>query len=211
MGGMASTARGPSVVRRPHRRPPRRTRWGRRIAGMLATAGLLGIAVLMATWIAPGSHSDSASLSNLPASTPAPAKAKAKAKKPAKPKLTAKQRAQRTAAVTTLRNQGYLPLRVKDYDPTHELRVLVGYLNGNSLGPRRAFFFVGGRFIGNDSVSGSSQVKLVKSGNTWATLRYGIYAPGGTSPISTQRIRFDWTGASLQPAGVIPASRLRSG
>jgi hypothetical protein len=211
---MASTAHGPSVVRRPHRRPPRRTRWGRRIGGVLATAGLLGIAALMATWIIPKDDSGAA-LTGTPPATHAPAKHKAKARtkpaKPAKPKLTAKQLAARTAAVSTLQTQGYLPMRVKDYDPTHELRVLVGYRNGDPLSPRRAFFFVGDRFIGNDSVSGSSQVKLVKSGNTWVTLSYGIYAPGGKVPTATQRIRFDWTGASLQPAGAIPASRLASG
>jgi hypothetical protein len=210
---MASTARGPSVVRRPHQRPPRRTRWGRRIAGVLATAGLLGSAALMASWVLPKHDAGSASLTGLTSTTHTPAKpkkAKSKPAKPAKPKLTAKQLAARTAAVTTLQGLGYLPVRAKDYDPTHQLRVLIGYRNGDPSGPRRAFFFVGDRFIGNDSVTGSSQVKPVKSGNRWVTLAYGVYA-GGSTPVSTQRIRFDWTGASLQPAGLIPASRLATG
>jgi hypothetical protein len=114
----------------------------------------------------------------------------------------------RADAVTLIRTNGYLPTHEADYDPRHELRVLVGYRNGDPLGPRRAFFFVGTRYIGTDSTLGSSQLKLVKSGNRWATLAYGVYAPGGKDPISRTRIRFDWNGASLAPAGVIPANRL---
>src|SRR3954447_22796235 len=104
MGAMASTA-----VRRPHRRPPRRTRWGRRIAGMIGTAGLLGVAVLMGTMVAP-SH-DRATPQFAPV-VPAPAKAKGhKAKAKAAKPLTAKQLAARTAAISVLRTQGYLPTR----------------------------------------------------------------------------------------------------
>src|SRR6478609_1841587 len=174
MGGMASTARGPHAARRPQRRPPRRVRWPRRIGGMLATAGLLGVAALMASWIAPRhSANDGAALTGgVSATTPAHAKAKSKSKpkKPAQPKLTAKQLAMRADAVTLIRTNGYLPTHAADYDPRHELRVLVGYRNGDPLGPRRAFFFVGTRYIGTDSTLGSSQLKLVKSGNRWATL-----------------------------------------
>jgi LppP/LprE lipoprotein len=208
MGAMASTA-----VRRPHRRPPRRTRWARRIGGMLGTAGLLGVAVLMGTWIAPSpDHADSAL-----APTPAPAakakphkKGTAKAKPKGAPKLTAKQLAARTAAVGVLRNQGYLPTRETDFNPRHQLRVLIGYRNGDPLSPRRAFFFVGDRMIGNDSSSGSSTLKLAKAGNRWVTLAYGLYAPGGKEPVSTTKIRFDWNGTALTPAGTIPASRVAS-
>src|SRR4051812_8489256 len=207
MGAMASTA-----VRRPHRRPPRRTRWGRRICGMIGTAGLLGVAVLMGTWIAPSTdHSPAALAPTAPLSGKAKTHktgAKAKAKAKAKRKLTAKQLASRTAAVTVLRNQGYLPTRETDFNPGHQLRVLVGYRNGDPLGPRRAFFFVGDQMIGNDSASGSSTLKLARSGNRWATLAYGVYAPRGKTPVSTTKIRFDWNGTSLTPAGTIPPSRL---
>jgi LppP/LprE lipoprotein len=181
---------------------------------MIGTAGLLGVAVLMGTWIAP-SPDHSASLAPAPAPA-AKTKAhkqgtKAKANAKAKPKLTAKQLATRTAAVTVLRNQGYLPTRETDFNPRHQLRVLIGYRNGDPLGPRRAFFFAGDRMIGNDSSSGSSALKLVKSGNRWATLAYGVYAPGGKSPVSTTKIRFDWSGTVLTPAGTLPPSRLATG
>jgi hypothetical protein len=184
---------------------------------MLATAGLLGVAVLMGTWIAPSRNpAQSAFVPNTPAATgPAKTKQKAKAKKhkAGKPALTAKQLAARTAAVTSLRSQGYLPTHEADYDPRHELRVLVGYRNGDPLGPRRAFFFVGTRFIGNDSSAGSSQLKVAKSANRWVTLTYGVYAPGGKvcCPVSTSKVRFNWTGTALTPAGAIPLSRVATG
>jgi hypothetical protein len=172
----------------------------------------------MGTMIAPSRNdAGSAFVPNTPAATPAAgakAKAKAKAKQhPAKPALTAKQRAARATAVSVLRAQGYLPTREADYDPRHELRVLVGYRNGDPLGPRRAFFFVGTRFIGNDSTAGSTQLKVVKSANRWVTLAYGVFAPGGKvcCPVSTSRVRFNWTGTSLAPAGAIPLSRLATG
>jgi hypothetical protein len=182
---------------------------------MIATAALLGAAILMGTWVAPTRHGTDTTLTpDTPAATPGPgAKAKAKGKHKGKPKLTAKQLATRTAAVTVLRTQGYLPTREADYDPRHELRVLVGYRNGDPLGPRRAFFFVGTRFIGNDSTAGSTQVKVAKSGNRWVTLAYGVYAPGGKvcCPVSTSKVRFNWTGSSLAPAGAIPLSRVATG
>jgi hypothetical protein len=188
---------------------------------MIGTAGLLGVAVLMGTWIAPSPDHSSATLDSAPApaakakahkgGAKTGAKAKAKAKARAKPKLTAKQLAARSAAVTVLRNQGYLPTRETDFNPRHQLRVLIGYRNGDPLGPRRAFFFAGDRMIGNDSSSGSSTLRLAKSGNRWATLAYGVYAPGGKSPASTTRIRFDWNGTALTPAGTIPPSRLATG
>ena len=220
MGGMASTARGPHAARRPRRRPPRRTRWPRRIAGIIGTAGLLGVAVLMYTMVAPSRDTESAFIPDATAPAPAKAKdktaagkAKHKAKAKHRAKLSGKELAARTAAVSLLREQGYLPTREADYNPRHELRVLVGYRNGDPLGPRRAFFFVGKRFIGHDSSAGSTQLVVGKSGKRWATLRYGVFAPGGKvcCPVSTTKVRFNWTGTALTPAGVIPLGRIATG
>jgi hypothetical protein len=213
---MASTARGPHTARRPRRRPPRRTRWPRRIAGVLATAGLFGVAVLMYTMVAPSHDGTEAALvPEAPAAAPAKAKDKAKAGKQrhGKPKLTAKQLAARASAVSALRAQGYLPTHETDYDPRRELRVLVGYRNGDPLGPRRAFFFVGTRLIGHDAEGGSTKLKVVKSGKRWVTLAYGVYAPGAKvcCPASTTKIRFNWTGSALAPAGTIPLGRIATG
>jgi hypothetical protein len=217
MGGMASTAPGPSAVRRPHRRPPRRVRWPRRVAGVLATLGLFGVAAVMTAMFLP-SPADTASVT-VPEAPAVAAKHKpaAKAKqqqagKAAKP-LTAKQLAARAAAVMVLRDQGYLPTREKDYNPRKALRVLVGYRNGDPLGPRRAFFFVGERFIGHDSTASSSSVKVVRSGKRSVTLAYGVYAPGAEAccPASTSKVTFKWSGTALAPQGLIPAGRLATG
>jgi hypothetical protein len=173
------------------------------------------VAALMASMVIPARDHGAAGLTT-PDTLVAPAKtkdkgAKAKAKKPVKAKLTAKQLAARASAVTVLRNQGYLPTREADFNPRHELRVLIGYRNGDPLGPRRAYFFVGQRMIGNDASGGSSTLKLAKSGNRSATLAYGVYAPGGKDPISTTKVRFDWNGTSLTPAGSIPLGRVATG
>jgi hypothetical protein len=211
---MASTAHGPGAVRRPHRRPPRRTRWPRRIGGVLATAGLLGVAVLMWTMVAPSKDATTTLTTNAPAATATPAaKSPAKAKAKRKPGLTKAQLASRTEAIGLMRRQGYLPTRAADYDPTHELRVLIGYRNGDPLGPRRAFFFVGKRYIGNDSVGGSSKVVVGKSGKRWVRLAYGVYAPGAKPccPASTARVRFEWSGSALVPQGTVPVGRVATG
>jgi hypothetical protein len=215
MGGMASTAPDPSVVRRPHRRPPRRVRWPRRIAGVLATLGLLGIAALMASMVLPADNGVPAAAQPAPAPTP-PAKAAAAGKRtPAKAPapLSAKQRKVRGEAVTLLRAQGYLPTRAKDYDPRREVRVLIGYRNGDPLGPRRAFFFVGNRSVGYDSTVGSSRLKLVTSGKHSVTLAYGVFAPGDKlcCPSSTTKVKFKWNGSALLPQGAIPSGRLATG
>jgi hypothetical protein len=188
---------------------------------MIATAGLLGVAVLMGTMVAPSRNdSERALLPDAPAAAQTKAKAKkgakarAKAKKAKKPaKLTGKQLAARAAAVELLRNQGYLPTREADYNPRHELRVLVAYRNGDPLGPRRAFFFIGTRFIGHDSSGGSTKLAVAKSGKRWVTLRYGVFAPGAEvcCPSSTSKVRFNWTGTALTPAGAIPLSRIATG
>jgi hypothetical protein len=178
------------------------------------------VAVLMYTMVAPSPDAtDRALLGGGPAAAPAQAKAKkgtkakakARTKKPAK--LTAKQLAARASAVTLLRNQGYLPTREADYDPRHELRVLVGYRNGDPLGPRRAFFFVGTRFIGHDASGGSTKLAVTRSGKRWVTLRYGVFAPGAKlcCPSSTSKVRFKWTGSAVTPAGAIPLGRIATG
>jgi hypothetical protein len=181
---------------------------------VLATAGLLGVGVLMWTMVAP-SHDNTASLVPFaPAATPTPvAKKHTKAKPKAKKGLSAAQRAARTEAVSLMQKQGYLPTRLADYAPKHELRVLVGYRNGDPLSPRRAFFFVGKKFIGNDSTAGSSKLVVGKSGNRWATLTYGVYAPGAKPccPASTTKVRFEWSGTALAPKGSIPLGRVATG
>jgi hypothetical protein len=185
-------------------------RWGRRIAGILGTAALLGVAAYMGSMIAPARNATPAFVPKVQ-EPQAKAKAKHKAKpKHTGPKLSAAQLAARTDAISVLRTRGYVAVNPAAYNPRHVLRVLIGYQSGNPLGPRRAFFFVGTRFIGNDAADGSSSLKLKQSGKRWATLAYGVFAPGGKVPSNTAKVRFAWDGSSLAPQGAIPLGRLAS-
>ena len=123
---------------------PRRRRWPSRILGVLATAALLGTGVAIATMVIPKPEQEAAASSTPQAVTePAPAKAG----------LTEAQKAARKAAVTTLNEQGFKPVRIADWHPEHTMRVLIGR---DDAGAERAFFFVKRRFVGNDDAAASA-------------------------------------------------------
>ncbi|MEA2283780.1 MAG: hypothetical protein QOK21_4387 [Solirubrobacteraceae bacterium] len=191
----------------PHGRGPVQIRWPRRIAGVLATLALLGVAIAMAVMIKPdGNSAGQSAVATAPASSAKPqAKAKAKAAATHKaPALTPAQKQARSAAVASLRSQGYEPVSVKTYDPHHALRVLIGYRTGDTTGPRRAFFFRSSGLVGTDSTSPSTNLKVSGSGSNWVTLSYGIYATGDqpSHPSGGHvKVRFAWSGAALTPVG----------
>jgi hypothetical protein len=173
---------------------PRRRRWPSRVLGVLATAALLGTGVAIALMVMPQPEEE-ATAQNPPA--PAPA---AKAK-PAKKQLTDRQLAARRAAVRTLTEQGYDPVRLSDWRPANQLRVLVGE---SDTGAMRAFFFVGREFVGNDDASSSSNLRVSKVGDEAITLSYGVSTGG------TEKVRFEWIDGTLEATGgTVPASTLR--
>jgi hypothetical protein len=188
---------------------PRRRRWPARVAGLLGTAALLGSGVAIAVMVVPSTNEE-AVMPEAPAATPAP-DAAAK-KKPRKPALTRAQRRARRAAVTVLMGQGFEPVRLADYDPRAELRVLIGRPAVDDAGPRRAFFFVDGEFIGHDSEAPSARLELVRARDRSVTLAYGLYAPGDRRCCPSggrARVRFRWNGAALAPQDEIPLAHLR--
>ncbi|MGH2967967.1 MAG: LppP/LprE family lipoprotein, partial [Solirubrobacteraceae bacterium] len=141
-----------------------------------------------------------------PASTPEPKRAE-KAK-PGKPKFTVAQRRDRSAAVGTLREQGYRPVTLADYAPDNVLRVLIG----RGEGGRRAFFFVGGSFLGNDVADDSARVKVVRAGNRSVALSYRIFSEGDRPCCPTGgsvRVLFRWDGERLAPQTSIPPAAAR--
>jgi hypothetical protein len=128
--------------------------------------------------------------------TPPPAKAK-----PAKRGLTDTQLAARRAAVRTLVQQGYEPVRLKDWKPANDLRVLIGE---SDTGAMRAFFFVKREFVGNDDASSSSRLRVAKVGKEAITLAYGISTGG------SEKVRFEWVDGRLEATGgTVPPSTLR--
>jgi hypothetical protein len=172
---------------------PRRRRWPARILAVLATAAFLGTGVAIALMVMPEPEEKAAVRS-----TPAPAPAKAK---PAKRSLTKPQLAARRAAVRTLVEQGYEPVRVSDWKPANDLRVLIGE---SDTGAMRAFFFVKREFVGNDDASSSSRLRVAKVGRESVTLAYGLSTGG------TEKVRFEWVGGRLEATGgTVPPSTLR--
>ena len=172
---------------------PHRRRWPSRILGLLATAAFLGTGVAIALMVMPEPEEQV-----VPQASPAPAPAPAKAHKPA---LSKRQLAARRAAVRTLVEQGYDPVRLADWRPRNQLRVLIGE---SDTGAMRAFFFNGREFVGNDDASSSSKLRVAKVGDEAITLAYGITTGG------SEKVRFEWLDGTLQATGgTIPPSTLR--
>jgi hypothetical protein len=173
---------------------PRRRRWPSRILGVLATLAFLGTGALIASMVMPKPEEETAARGTTPA--PAPA---ATGKKPAG--LTARQKAARRAAVATLTEQGYDPVRLADWRPDNDLRVLIGRAD---TGAMRAFFFVKREFVGNDDASSSTKLRVAKVGDEAITLAYGVSTGG------TEKVKFEWVDGTLQPTGgTVPPSTVR--
>ena len=195
------------------RLPPRRRGlrlWGMRVMGVTATSALLAIFAWVLLSIYAERNHDETVVPAAPAATPAAAakKEKAKKKKASKPKLTPSQRRDRAAAVATLGELGYRPVTVKTYDPDHTLRVLIGK---GEVG-RRAFFFAGAKYLGNDATDDSAAVEVVRAGNRSVALAYRLFAeddraccPSGEKV----RVLFRWDGETLAPQTAIPPSAQR--
>ena len=175
--------------------------------GVLATAALLGVGVAIATMVAPDSDPE------LPATvaatgTPSPSARADREDRPRKPRLTARERAARREAVQAVKEQGYTPVSLAPYRPDRDLRVLVGAPTGDPNGGRRAFFFYKNTYAGTDTMVDSARIKVLdRGGRRWVTLQYRLYGPDNmpccpSGPVA--RVRFEWTGESVQPIDPMP-------
>ena len=181
---------------------PRRRRWPSRILGVLATAALLGTGVVIALMVIPAPEEEAA------VSAPPAAAADVATDKPG---LTAKQRAVRRAAVATLTEQGFKPVRLADWRAEHQLRVLIGR---DDTGAERAFFFAGRRIVGNDDAVASASVRVASARKNAVTLSYRLFEPTDEAccPKGERvRVAFRWKDGSLSPAATVPpaAERVR--
>jgi hypothetical protein len=184
-------------------------RWIARVLAILATGALLAVGVAVITMIrseADSKAEDQALLAEpTPTPTPKPTATKKKAKRAT---LSRSQRAARTAALAELRRQGYQPVRLADWHPRQSLRVLIGTQGGQ----RRAFFFVGRRYIGNDTTTPSSKLRVGKQDKRSVTLVYSIWRRGDRACCphgGTARVRFRWDGGQLRPQSAIPEAAAR--
>jgi len=120
-----------------------------------------------------------------------------------------------TAALATLRAQGYTTSDTSVYHPNQTLRVLIGTRNGSTDGyGQQAFFFVNGRYIGTDSKVPSATVSVVGQGETEVTLAYPLYRRGDpvSSPSGGQaKVTFQLNNGKLVPLSPIPPASSSSG
>jgi hypothetical protein len=204
---MDASARRVYAERARRRLPPRlrRRRWAVRIAGVLGTAGLAGVAVAIAILVMPDHHSGSAALATTPPVHHKAKPHKAKPRKPAGP--TKAQLAQRRAAVAVVRQQGYTPVSLSDYSFKTRLHVLIGRRAGD--GAKLAFFFILTHYLGHDSTTPSASLKVVANAKKSVTLAYRTF--GASEPACCPRgprvaVKFVWNGTQLLPQGTIPAA-----
>ena len=177
--------------------------------GVTATSALLAIFAwaLLSIYAERG---EQGVVAEAPAATPTPAAETKKAAKreKAKPKLTRAQRRQRAAAVATLGELGYRPVGLKSYRVDADLRVLIG----KGEGGRRAFFFNGATYLGNDAADDSASVEVARAGNRSVALSYRLFAEGDRPCCPTGakvRVLFRWDGKNLAPQTAIPPSTQR--
>jgi hypothetical protein len=213
---MDSSARKVQAERNRRRLPPRRKtfRWARRITGLIATAALIGVAVVIATMVLPDGGGDQRAVA---AALTAPAKETAskqtvKKKQARKPKGPTKaQREALKAAVAAVRQKGYTTLEQSDYDPKATLRVLIGRPVGDAAGGNRAFFFLKDAFLGNEALGPSSKLTVAKTGRVTVTLSYGVYEAGDSlgAPSGRKRVRFRLEGTRIRALDTIPLDSAR--
>jgi LppP/LprE lipoprotein len=180
-----------------------RRRWPARIAGLLGTAALLGAGAAIAMMVIP-SPEDDAGVPAAPAATPEGGR---------EPSLTRAERRARRAAAALLAEQGLRPARLGDYDPRSRLRILLARPADDESGDRRAFFFAGRRFAGNDADTPSAQLRVVRAGDRSVTLQYGLYEAGDRRCCpqgGTARVRFRLEGGAVEPRGEVPPAAART-
>ena len=185
-------------------------RWTGRVLGLLGTAAVLAVGVVVATMVI--SAGDDEVVSTAPAATPTPAPAAAGGRKDAARRLTRAQRVERRRAVDEVRRQGYTAAALGDYKVDHLLRVLIGKPVGTTPPGMRAFFFVDGEYIGQDATTPSGKIRAGRQLEREITIVYRLYRPGDDAccPKGREtRVHYRWNGEALEPREPIPPAAER--
>jgi hypothetical protein len=107
----------------------------------------------------------------------------------------------------TVSAEGYNVDNPGDYKRSAILRVLIGTRKGSGDGyAKRAFFFVGGRYLGTDTSDDSANIRVAAESPTRVTLAYALYGPDDAlcCPGGTAIVRYEWNGSKLLPLDPIP-------
>ena len=128
----------------------------------------------------------------------------------APPPKTAPSRGTLAQAEATVKGRGFTVDDPGDYRSSQTLRVLIGTRAGSSDGfAKRAFFFVGGRYLGTDTSDDSADITVAHQQDTLVTLAYRLYRKGDPlcCPTGGQTlVRYQWNGSRLTPLDPIPSS-----
>lgn len=187
-----------------HPRSPA-ARWARRILGLAGTAVVLTVGVASATMILSRDHADV--VAPAPAATPAAKGEAERSPDERKPRLSARERAERRRAIDAVRRAGYAPVEPADYRADHVLRVLIGKPVGSTPAGLRGFFFVRGKYIGQDATTPSRRLRPGRQLEREITLVYTLYEPGDRECCpkgGDTRVHFRWNGDALEPREQIP-------
>jgi hypothetical protein len=112
-------------------------------------------------------------------------------------------------AERSLDKRGYATLTARDFRPDQTLKVLIGVKRASDPRAELAFFFVGDRFIGTDTLDPSASIVVADQQDTSITLTYGLYRPGDdidAPSAGTADVTFTWDGERLRPQQPIPAA-----
>jgi len=195
--------------------------WTRRLFGIAATIAILAVGYVAISMIVTPSDDEVAAR---PADTRTDKKDKpeddgverediaAEVKGEQRSGPTRRQRAQRRAAVEELRAAGYEPVDLADYKVGQTLRLLIGRPHQGMSPGLRAFFFVRGRYIGNDALTPSMKLEVAKQRDKEITLVYALFVAGDRPCCPTggdSDVRFRWDGDALTPREAIPLESQR--
>jgi hypothetical protein len=117
--------------------------------------------------------------------------------------------------VALVKRHGYTPDDTAEYRPSQTLRVLVGTRTGSGDGyDQRAFFFLGGRYLGTDASQPSASVRVVGQSDTEVVLAYALYRPRDPlcCPSAGQAtVHFQLNDERLVPLQAIPPASSATG
>jgi LppP/LprE lipoprotein len=195
------------VPRRDAIRRPRSgfARWTRRLLGIAATFAFLAVGVAIGRMVVPGGDEQVA------AATAPKARTKAQVKREAQ-RIEARRRTQLKRAVGVLRRAGYEPVKLRDYNAAHTLRVLIGRPVDSTRRALRAFFFVRGDYVERPAIPRALELRPGLQLDRRITLVYTLYEPDDRECCPSggdTRVHYRWTRSGLKALDPIPSAARR--